>query len=1265
MPEETAMATNWNAILSNTNNLQDVLSILKKVLASLDIKADITTIDEALAQISSLDADVQEKLSDITTAITKFNNTGGFISAPTLTALQAITPEYDYQLARVDATGDEYRWNPALTTTVKWEPTGRNFLSESKLDATTKANNAEANAKSYSEQDLKLLNRYLSKTTAKAGIYTPIFEDEFQTLANTSITDAGVFETTQSYRVLIFPVLENDQLKGRIYTGAGTTGENKVLACLLDQSKAFVQTLKTFTSSNSYAGIDFDFTVPKTGYIAFVVRNITPAIDLEVLLKTSLNSAKDLLLSPDLITHSGYYYNTAGTKTTAAVTVKYHAVKKGDIVVAGTVCSNSIQTVMFLVDSSFNYKSTELTHSSTTSKRSMFSAKMSTDGLVGIVVPNNEPLDTFTRITASQNISDRVDSVEKNIAVEPIYSFVDQALLTKSGRSYKQYLAKSSLRDYAETVEADVVYQVDGTKTAATSLNAVTARFLPCKKGQIFTFSGRVGSTTSLEKMMYVGQFNADKTFVEPLFVHISEGLGTVTQVSKQIQATSDGYICIRNRIGSEPIITRGFNLSATPMLEHFNPSFTLSDTIHEGVYTDITNEDRLFKCGEIIKNAVVETADKFIWRTYYIPVNRCDYIKFIGTAGDLSTGQTYEIIHQLDEYKNVVSVLASIVTTGKTVTGTYEAQATQKGFIAVRFRYIGVQEPRVLFKKAYNAVINLDNSNQVITQANVVIPLDGIRITVNGWIARYVPVKKGDRITAVTHAGDTSTNDYNTASQLDSNLNFVEHLDLYKSSGGINYPVAVDVVAKQDGYIYLRGRSTYEINNILKYTSENPVFNKISEFQTELAALKNSGVGVKTLSHELERLPVRSSNDFGYNFVPYAQNNVVEFDNYQYVLVVDQNRSPIIMQRYKLGDWKTFDLSTLSNNPFASPNLKDSHNCFAISVTKNGYLLIAGNHHNNACRAVISNNPHDITAFTTIKFTTSNSVTYPRLMRYPDGTTQAFWREGVSGNGAYYSAIFDDDSKTFLEKKMLINKASTVTSNPYEQGIGVGLDGSLHLCWGYRTNGGSANTNFGMFYAKSLDKGVTWTNADASVTYALPLDDVKSEKIFNAEVSSGYCNQNGGCCDVSSRYHTTIWQYDASGNTQILHLWFDGATWQFDNVSDLTFRYDLSGPMVSGDLSRPIIVSTKAGKTFILYHTNNMNRENEIRCIDVTTKASPKQYIIANYNSRKVELACNPDIAMKSNEIVMLLSSGGGDAENSFYADQPTFLLNSPLPVV
>lgn len=55
-----------------------------------------------------------------------------YIVVNTLSELQAIVPSNNSYMARVNETGDEYRWNPALTTTVKWELTGRNFLSESK-----------------------------------------------------------------------------------------------------------------------------------------------------------------------------------------------------------------------------------------------------------------------------------------------------------------------------------------------------------------------------------------------------------------------------------------------------------------------------------------------------------------------------------------------------------------------------------------------------------------------------------------------------------------------------------------------------------------------------------------------------------------------------------------------------------------------------------------------------------------------------------------------------------------------------------------------------------------------------------------------------------------------------------------------------------------------------------------------------------------------------------------------------------------------------
>ena len=66
------MATNWNEILSNTNNLNDVLSILKKVLAGLEVKADSTTINEALQDIEGLKVDIGAEVENVNTALDQF-----------------------------------------------------------------------------------------------------------------------------------------------------------------------------------------------------------------------------------------------------------------------------------------------------------------------------------------------------------------------------------------------------------------------------------------------------------------------------------------------------------------------------------------------------------------------------------------------------------------------------------------------------------------------------------------------------------------------------------------------------------------------------------------------------------------------------------------------------------------------------------------------------------------------------------------------------------------------------------------------------------------------------------------------------------------------------------------------------------------------------------------------------------------------------------------------------------------------------------------
>ncbi|MGQ0755040.1 hypothetical protein ACT4ZN_11290 [Acinetobacter baumannii] len=97
-----------------------------------NLERDIDDVDKTLNTKGIITPRYGAPFKSLPLALEKVENNGGYISAPTLAALQAITPTYNHQVARVDATGDEYRWNPNASPAPKWEPTGRNYLNESK-----------------------------------------------------------------------------------------------------------------------------------------------------------------------------------------------------------------------------------------------------------------------------------------------------------------------------------------------------------------------------------------------------------------------------------------------------------------------------------------------------------------------------------------------------------------------------------------------------------------------------------------------------------------------------------------------------------------------------------------------------------------------------------------------------------------------------------------------------------------------------------------------------------------------------------------------------------------------------------------------------------------------------------------------------------------------------------------------------------------------------------------------------------------------------
>ena len=261
---------------------------------------------------------------------------------------------------------------------------------------------------------------------------------------------------------------------------------------------------------------------------------------------------------------------------------------------------------------------------------------------------------------------------------------------------------------------------------------------------------------------------------------------------------------------------------------------------------------------------------------------------------------------------------------------------------------------------------------------------------------------------------------------QCDANKVYQSALAIYTSTGNSNVIAEVVGVATQSGYVYVRARLNDDLTQHFTITKISPKYGSNSDVSLlgsevkRLAESVNSVVGSindtvqqkvnEALDSNIEQksltlrqrkllrlqqvlsslmllkqlqtvkyqvlpsliLKLRScqlsSSDHGYNFAPFTQNNVVSFDDYQYVILVDENRNPIVLQRYKLGSWTSYNLANVAITHLLR-QMFPMDTIISQWVLQNGFILIAGNHHNNTCRCVISQNPHDIQSWSKISF--------------------------------------------------------------------------------------------------------------------------------------------------------------------------------------------------------------------------------------------------------------------------------------------------------
>lgn len=392
--------------------------------------------------------------------------------------------------------------------------------------------------------------------------------------------------------------------------------------------------------------------------------------------------------------------------------------------------------------------------------------------------------------------------------------------------------------------------------------------------------------------------------------------------------------------------------------------------------------------------------------------------------------------------------------------------------------------------------------------------------------------------------------------------------------------------------------------------------------------------------------LPGSLSGKSQYNGTSYNQDSVTTGNGKRYAVWYNEAGALVIGKRtLPNGKWTTFDLSTIAGNPLVLPVDNDPHNSASIIVDAAGHIHVAANMHGDVLRYVRSSNPHDITAWTAPGMTGLNEaqVTYPRFALHPDGTVFFLYRDGASGFGDLFLNKSAGGTAAWTQVGKLAD-GKTTSENAYESRFVIGRDGSLNLAITWRPNGGDANTNNDVHFIRSPDKGTTWKSV-VGATVALPFvhSNTTAMALDTANTNSGIINQFGLDTDINNNPHIALMLADGSTpDRNIHHLWWNGAAWVNDQVTDLG-----NGFSITNWTTRPTIACTNDGRTLITYSTPRFGSlRGLLRLVDVTGGANT-EVPLSDLDMRDHEPTYDGRALRERNELVLLLSQANADVNN------------------
>ena len=325
-------------------------------------------------------------------------------------------------------------------------------------------------------------------------------------------------------------------------------------------------------------------------------------------------------------------------------------------------------------------------------------------------------------------------------------------------------------------------------------------------------------------------------------------------------------------------------------------------------------------------------------------------------------------------------------------------------------------------------------------------------------------------------------------------------------------------------------------------------------------------------------------------NTAIFRSNAIVTHQNIQYIAFYDGNGYMVLGKRSLGSDNWTLCVTQHRGN------VRDAHNVISIMVDGEGYLHVAFDHHDNRlnyCRSVrpgslILGEPEAMTGLD------EERVTYPCFYRLPEGDLLFTYRSGASGRGNLVLNRYDRKSRRWYRLHDVLIDGEEERSAYWQ--MFVDKKGNIHLSWVWRESWDVA-TNHDLCYARSNDGGINWVNSHGE-RYSLPITAKNAEYACLIPQGSELINQTGMSADRKGNpYIAGYWRDQGSDIPQYRLVWFDGLSWQQQQVAARKTPFSLSGggtKMIP--ISRPqVAIGEKKERSIVYYLFRDVERGSRV----------------------------------------------------------------------